>query len=76
MAAPGVSSGLGQASRQQGYQGSPSATAARDLYDRGRYDEARNMLDALFEALAITAEVLYYRGLVEPSADVALERYF
>jgi hypothetical protein len=71
-----VTSGRAQPDRQQGYQGSPSATAARDLYDRGRYDEARSMLDALIAARAITAEILYYRGLVEPNAELALERYF
>ncbi len=59
-----------------GRQVPPSAAAARDLYERARYEEARDMLDALIRAGNVTAEVLYYRGLVEPVAVVAVETYF
>lgn len=65
-----------QEPRRQGYAGTPSATAARDLYDRARYEEARKMLDALLSSGVVTAEVLYYRGLVETSAETALTKYF
>ncbi len=59
-----------------GYQGSPSITAARDLYDRAHYNEARAMLDALIAAGTRSAEILYYRGLVEPDNSIAIDRYF
>lgn len=71
-----VASAEAQAQQQTGYQGSPSITSAKDLYNHGRYDEARNMLDALISSGVRSAEVLYYRGLVEPIAAVAVERYF
>ena len=57
-------------------QAAPSPAAARDLYERGRYDEARRMLDTLIRQGHSSAEVLYYRGLVEPEAIKAIEDYF
>jgi TolA-binding protein len=54
----------------------PSREAARDLYDRGRFQEARAMLDALIQARVVEPEVYYYRGLVEPDADRAAEAWF
>ena len=71
-----ISPVLAQTTQQPGYSGSPSATAARALYDRGRYEEARAMLDALIESGVRTGEVLYYRGLLEPDMMTALTRYF
>lgn len=59
-----------------GYQGSPSIAAARDLYERANYDEARAMLEALITAGSVNAEILWYRGLLEPDNAVANERYF
>ncbi len=61
---------------QVGYAGSPSIAAARDLYQRSLYAEARTMLDALITAGGVDAEILFYRGLVEPDATVAVERFF
>jgi tetratricopeptide (TPR) repeat protein len=54
----------------------PSMDAARNLYDRGRFAEARDMLDALIQARNADAEVYYYRGLVEPDAERAAETWF
>ena len=54
----------------------PSMDAARELYDRGRFSEARTMLDALLQARNADAEVYYYRGLVEPDAERAAEAWF
>ncbi len=62
--------------RQPGFQVNPSAAAARDLYDRAQYNDARRMLDTLIQQGNITAEILYYRGLVEPEALIAVEVYF
>jgi tetratricopeptide (TPR) repeat protein len=59
-----------------GSQINPSAAAARDLYERAQYEDARRMLDTLIQQGNITAEILYYRGLVEPEALVAVELYF
>jgi tetratricopeptide (TPR) repeat protein len=60
----------------QGVAVAPSREAARDLYDRGRYREARAMLDTLIQARVVDPEVYYYRGLVEPDADRAAEAWF
>jgi len=64
------------AGQNPGCQGSPSLSAARDLYERARYDEARAMLDALITAGTRNAEILWYRGLLEPDNSVAMARYF
>ncbi len=65
------------ASTQQTYfQVNPSSTAARDLYERAQYDDARRMLNTLIQQGNITAEILYYRGLVEPDALIAVEVYY
>jgi len=68
--------GAGKSAGAQEYPGSPSIGAARDLYERSRYDEARAMLDALVTAGRVDAEILYYRGLLEPDMVVAADRYF
>ena len=62
--------------QQTDIQINPSAAAARDLYERAQYDDARRMLDTLIRQGDITAEILYYRGLVEPEALIAVEQYF
>lgn len=64
------------ARQEPGYQGSPSMTAARDLYERAHYNEARAMLDALMAAGTRNAEILYYRGLLEPDNTIAIDLYF
>ncbi len=64
------------ARQEPGYQGPPSITAARDLYERAHYNEARAMLDALMAAGTRNAEILYYRGLLEPDNSLAIDRYF
>ncbi|MFC1529830.1 SPOR domain-containing protein [Gemmatimonadota bacterium] len=65
-----------QARQDPVYQGTPSIAAARDLYERAHYDEARAMLDALISGGTRNAEIYWYRGLVEPDNTVAAERYF
>ncbi|MFC1629518.1 SPOR domain-containing protein [Gemmatimonadota bacterium] len=64
------------AHQDPGYQGSPSITMAKDLYERAYYNEARAMLDALITAGTRSAEILYYRGLLEPDNTLAIDRYF
>ena len=64
------------ARQETGYQGAPSIAAARDLYERAHYNEARAMLDALIAAGTRNAEILYYRGLLEPDNTLAIDRYF
>ncbi|MFC1545339.1 SPOR domain-containing protein [Gemmatimonadota bacterium] len=51
-------------------------TAARDLFERAHYAEARAMLDALISAGTSSAEIYYYRGLLEPDITTAIDRYF
>ncbi|MFO7769035.1 MAG: SPOR domain-containing protein [bacterium] len=57
-------------------QGSVSLETARHLYDQGRYAQAREVLDRLIQGGQVNPEVLFWRGQVEPDADVALEEYY
>ena len=66
----------GTSSAQADDQSPPSLAAARDLYQRASYGEARAMLDALISAGRVEAEILYYRGLLESDTSTANERYF
>jgi len=67
----------GQARAQEPeYRGPFTLEAARDLYDQGRYTRARQVLDRLIARGQVNPEVLYWRGQVEPDADIALERYY
>ncbi len=76
---PGISGAVAPVplkGQDPGIQVPPSAAAVRDLYERARYDDARQMLDILIRQGNVSAEVLYYRGLVEPEAVIAIENYF